>query len=91
MYPIIEKLFHFLSEILGGKSRKQKEMLDQFSSFVKDQLNYLMEQVKAFQQDYIQVSKQLNNLYEEMRTLNERLTQAAGESCKHAHECSRRE
>ncbi|MGI6220236.1 MAG: hypothetical protein ACOYJE_10420 [Bacteroidaceae bacterium] len=77
MNTFIELLSRFLRALIGGRSSKQQEVLDQFTDFVEDRMTYLMEQVKRFQEDYIQVSQRLNGLYEELRSLNERLARQA--------------
>lgn len=80
----MELLSQFLRALIGGRTKKQQEVLDQFTSFVEDRMAYLMEQVKAFQEDYIHVSRRLNEVYDELRRLNERLARTtppnAGES-----------
>lgn len=73
MNTFIELLSRVLQALVGGRNRKQQEILDQFTAFVEDRMAYLMEQVKRFQEDYIHVSQRLNGLYDELRRLNERL------------------
>lgn len=73
MNHLIEWLARLFRALIGGRSPKQQEVLDQFTTFVEDRMNYLMEQVKQFQEDYIGIAHRLNGVYEELRTLNERL------------------
>lgn len=78
MNTFIELLSRVLQALVGGRNRKQQEILDQFTAFVEDRMAYLMEQVKRFQEDYIHVSQRLNGLYDELRRLNERLARQSG-------------
>lgn len=84
MNAIFEKILSLAGMVFTTTSsvnRVQKQALDEFTVFVKDQLSYLMEQVKSFQTDYIAVSEKINEMYAQMRTLNEQLTESAKLVC----------
>ena len=91
MNTIIQKLLYFLTEMVSGKNKHQKEIMDDFCSFVRNQMDYLMEQIRTFQDNYIQVSNRLNDLYREIRALNDELTAALRNSCLNAEKCPERE
>jgi hypothetical protein len=87
MNVLIDQIIRLLTIVITGSRKRRQEAIDQFTVFVKDQLSYLMEQVKAFQEDYIHVSRQLNELHSELRGLNAELTRMG---CHKAATCPER-
>ena len=88
MNVVIDQIIRLLTLFVTGGRKRRQEAIDQFTVFVKEQMSYLMEQVKAFQEEYIQVSRQLNELHAELRKLHATLAKS---SCEKAPVCSGRE
>ena len=79
---IIEKVMTLLGWLIGPRSKDDEGVMAEFTTFVKEQLTFLMEQVKAFQTDYIAVCEKINTMYTEMQTLQEQLSHAELLKCE---------
>jgi len=79
---IIEKVMTLLGWLIGTRSKDDEGVITEFTTFVKEQLTFLMEQVKAFQTDYIAVCEKINTMYTEMQALQEQLNRAELLKCE---------
>ncbi len=78
---VIEQLLALLGILFTGRSRQEKETVQQFTTFVREQLTFLMGQLETFRGNYIAQSEKINALYTEMQRLNTLLTRAKSLEC----------
>ncbi len=79
---MIEKVITLLGWLIGTRGKDDEGAVTEFTAFVKEQLTFLMEQVKTFQGDYVAVCEKINTMYTEMQTLHEQLSSAELLKCE---------
>jgi len=72
------KVFTLVLPFLGKKDAKE---MQEFTELVKGQFDYLMEQITRFETDYFELSGKVREMYQEIITLNARLSESLKQQC----------
>ena len=92
---MLDKILDILLTLLPflGKNRKKRKVMEEevkeFSELVKDQYNFLMEQLEKVLKDYFDLSARVKEMHAEIFSLREQLAQASAIQCIN-RECTQR-
>ncbi|WP_321438108.1 hypothetical protein [uncultured Bacteroides sp.] len=78
---VIDGLLNVLTLVLPFLRKKDAKEMQEFTELVKGQFDYLMEQVTRFETDYFELSEKVKQMYQEIITLNARLSDALKLQC----------
>ncbi|WP_321518122.1 hypothetical protein [uncultured Bacteroides sp.] len=78
---VIDGLLNVLTLVLPFLKKKDAKEMQEFTELVKSQFNYLMEQVTRFETDYFELSEKVRQMYQEIITLNARLSESLKQQC----------
>jgi hypothetical protein len=78
---VIDGLLNVLTLVLPFLKKKDAKEMQEFTELVKGQFNYLMEQVTRFETDYFELSEKVRQMYQEIITLNARLSESLKQQC----------
>lgn len=78
---VIDQLLSVVSMLLPFLKRKDAKEMQEFTELVKGQFDYLMEQVTRFETDYFELSEKVRQMYQEIITLNARLSESLKQQC----------
>ncbi|WP_321425002.1 hypothetical protein [uncultured Bacteroides sp.] len=70
---IIDGIINILQVVLPFLKKKDAKQVQEFTDLVKNQFDYLMEQLTKFETDYFELSEKVRQMYQEMITLNAQL------------------
>ncbi|SHE80050.1 hypothetical protein SAMN05444405_10373 [Bacteroides luti] len=78
---VIDQLLNVITLVLPIFKKKGAREVQEFTDLVKSQFDYLMEQVTRFETDYFELSEKVRQMYQEIITLNARLSEALKQQC----------
>ncbi len=78
---VIDQLLNVITLVLPIFKKKSAREMQEFTDLVKNQFDYLMEQVTRFETDYFELSEKVRQMYQEIITLNARLSEALKQQC----------
>jgi hypothetical protein len=78
---IIDGIVSILQVVLPFLKKKDAKQVQDFTDLVKNQFDYLMEQITRFETDYFELSEKVRQMYQEMITLNAQLNTALKGQC----------
>ena len=78
---ILDGIINILQMVLPFLKKKDAKQVQDFTELVKSQFDYLMEQVTRFETDYFELSEKVRQMYQEIITLNARLSDALKQQC----------
>ena len=78
---VIDQLLNVITLVLPIFKKKSTREMQEFTDLVKGQFDYLMEQVTRFETDYFELSEKVRQMYQEIITLNARLSEALKQQC----------
>jgi hypothetical protein len=78
---VIDQLLNVITLVLPIFKKKSAREMQEFTDLVKSQFDYLMEQVTRFETDYFELSEKVRQMYQEIITLNARLSDALKQQC----------
>jgi hypothetical protein len=78
---VIDQLLNVITQVLPIFKKKSAREMQEFTDLVKNQFDYLMEQVTRFETDYFELSEKVRQMYQEIITLNARLSDALKQQC----------
>jgi vacuolar-type H+-ATPase subunit D/Vma8 len=78
---IIDGIINILQVVLPFLKKKDAKQVQEFTDLVKNQFDYLMEQITKFETDYFELSEKVRQMYQEMITLNAQLNAALRGQC----------
>ncbi len=78
---VIDQLLNVITLVLPIFKKKSAREMQEFTELVKSQFDYLMEQVTRFETDYFELSEKVRQMYQEIITLNARLSDALKQQC----------
>lgn len=78
---IIDGIINILQVVLPFLKKKDAKQVQEFTDLVKNQFDYLMEQITKFETDYFELSEKVRQMYQEMITLNAQLNTALKGQC----------
>ena len=78
---VIDQLQNVITLVLPIFKKKSAREMQEFTELVKGQFDYLMEQVTRFETDYFELSEKVRQMYQEIITLNARLSDALKQQC----------
>ena len=78
---VIDQLLNVITLVLPIFKKKNTKEMQEFTDLVKNQFDYLMEQVTRFETDYFELSEKVRQMYQEIITLNARLSDALKQQC----------
>jgi hypothetical protein len=78
---IIDGIVSILQMVLPFLKKKNAKQVQDFTDLVKNQFDYLMEQITRFETDYFELSEKVRQMYQEMITLNAQLNTALKGQC----------
>jgi predicted nuclease with TOPRIM domain len=78
---VINQLISLVGMLLPFLKRKDAKEMQEFTELVKGQFDYLMEQVTRFETDYFELSEKVRQMYQEIITLNARLSESLKQQC----------
>ncbi|MEG1685762.1 MAG: hypothetical protein RR319_07450 [Bacteroides sp.] len=89
MKQFFSQLLNVLTMILPFLRRKDAAQLTEFTALVQNQFDYLVEKVEKFQQEYIHVMEQVQQLLTEIASLKASLQKSEAMQC-HQLTCTER-
>jgi predicted nuclease with TOPRIM domain len=78
---VINQLISLVGMLLPFLKKKDAKEMQEFTELVKGQFDYLMEQVTRFETDYFELSEKVRLMYQEIITLNARLSESLKQQC----------
>ena len=78
---VLNDLLNIFTLVLPFLRKKDAKEMQEFTDLVKNQFDYLMEQVTRFETDYFELSEKVRQMYQEIITLNARLSDALKQQC----------
>ena len=78
---IISELLNVVTLVLPFLRKKDAKEMQEFTELVKGQFDYLMEQITRFETDYFELSGKVREMYQEIITLNARLSESLKQQC----------
>lgn len=78
---IIDGIINILQMVLPFLKKKDARQVQEFTDLVKNQFDYLMEQITKFETDYFELSEKVRQMYQEIITLNAQLNAALKGQC----------
>ena len=78
---VIDGLLNVLTLVLPFLKKKDAKEMQEFTELVKGQFDYLMEQITRFETDYFELSEKVKQMYQEIITLNARLSESMKLQC----------
>lgn len=81
MMKVLNQLISLVGMLLPFLKKKDAKEVQEFTELVKNQFDYLMEQVTRFETDYFELSEKVRQMYQEIITLNARLSEALKQQC----------
>ena len=78
---VIDQLLNVITLVLPIFKKKSAREMQEFTELVKSQFDYLMEQITRFETDYFELSDKVKQMYQEIITLNQSLSQSMKLQC----------
>lgn len=78
---VIKEILNACVLVLPFLRKKDAKEMQDFTDLVKNQFDYLMEQITRFETDYFELSEKVKQMYQEMITLNAQLNAALKGQC----------
>jgi len=78
---VLNELLNVFTLVLPFLRKKDAKEMQEFTELVKGQFDYLMEQVTRFETDYFELSEKVKQMYQEIITLNARLSDSMKQQC----------
>jgi len=78
---VLNELLNVFTLVLPFLRKKDAKEMQEFTDLVKGQFDYLMEQVTRFETDYFELSEKVKQMYQEIITLNARLSESMKLQC----------
>lgn len=78
---VLNQILNAFVMILPFLKKKDAREMQEFTDLVKNQFDYLMEQITRFETDYFELSEKVRQMYQEIITLNAQLSQSLKTQC----------
>jgi len=78
---VIKEILNACVLVLPFLRKKDAKEMQDFTDLVKNQFDYLMEQITRFETDYFELSEKVRQMYQEIILLNAQLSESLKGQC----------